>query len=249
MNLDYEKEIDVNNRLSSKKTADPTILKQRVMPDFFWISRNFNLQKRKPAQWFFKRIFDIFSSLFGIFILAPIMIGVAIAIKLESKGPIIYKNKRTGIHGKQFYLYKFRSMKEDAEQFEDKIRAQFNEADSIMYKMDNDPRMTKVGKFIRKYSLDELPQFFNVLKGDMSIVGPRPRATRDLNLYKKWHYIFFGTLPGITGMWGANGRSAIKDFDTVVKMEYDYIVNWNIWLDFHLMLKTLPVVIFGKNTA
>lgn len=215
----------------------------------FWIARNFNLKQRRPIHWMVKRSFDIISSILGLLILAPIMIITAIAIKLESKGPIIYKNKRTGIWGKEFYLYKFRSMREDAERLEDSVRAQFNEADNVMYKMDNDPRITNVGKFIRKYSLDELPQLFNVIKGDMSVVGPRPRASKDLILYKNWHFVFFATLPGITGMWGANGRSSIKDFDTVVKMEYDYITNWNVWLDFHLIFKTIPAVLIGKNAG
>lgn len=215
----------------------------------FWISRNFNLARRKPVQWLIKRTFDIVFSIMILILTSPLLLIIAIAIKLESEGPVIYKSRRTGLYGHEFYLYKFRSMAQDAEQNEDQVRKMNNEESSVMYKIDNDPRLTAIGGFLRKYSLDELPQLINIIKGDMSIVGPRPRASRDLKFYKNWHYLFFGTLPGLTGMWQANGRSLIKDFDTVVKMEYNYLCNWNLLLDFYLILKTIPVVIFGKNTA
>lgn len=217
--------------------------------DPFWISRNFNLSKRNPIQWQLKRFFDLTGSIVALVLLSPVFLITALAIKLESKGPAIYKSKRTGLYGKDFYVYKFRSMRSDAEKMEDEIRRQFNEEDVIMYKMDNDPRITKVGNFIRKTSIDELPQLFNVIKGEMSLVGPRPRPTKDLKLYKDWHFLFFAALPGMTGMWQANGRSSIKDFDTVVKMEYDYITQWNLLLDFWLILKTVPAVLLSKNAG
>ena len=217
--------------------------------DPFWIARNFNLSKRKPFQWVFKRFFDIIATSAGLILISPLLLTISIIIKLESEGPVIYKNKRTGLYGREFDLYKFRSMRQDAEKDEDAVRKQNNEENAVMYKIDNDPRVTKFGKFIRKYSLDELPQLFNVLKGEMSLVGPRPRASKDLKFYKDWHYLFFGSIPGLTGMWQANGRSMIKDFDTVVRMEHQYLTNWNIWLDFHLLIKTVPVILFGKYTS
>jgi len=229
-----EKQYERNNF----KTSDP-----------FWIARNFNLSKRKPFQWIFKRFFDIIATSVGLILITPLLLTISIIIKLESEGPVIYKNRRTGLYGREFDLYKFRSMRQDAEKDEDVVRKQNNEENAVMYKIDNDPRVTKFGKFIRKYSLDELPQLFNVLKGEMSLVGPRPRASRDLKFYKDWHYLFFGSIPGLTGMWQANGRSMIKDFDTVVRMEHQYLTNWNIWLDFHLLIKTVPVILFGKYTA
>ncbi|OGI05389.1 MAG: hypothetical protein A2104_08440 [Candidatus Melainabacteria bacterium GWF2_32_7] len=230
------------------KAEDKNIIRlQKADP--FWIARNFNLQKRDAIQWTIKRAFDIVASTIGLIVASPVFLILSILIKFESRGPVFYKSKRTGLYGKEFYLYKFRSMKQDAELYEDKVREQFKEADSIMYKIEDDPRITSLGKFIRKYSLDELPQLFNVIKGEMSLVGPRARATRDLWLYKKWHYIFFATVPGITGMWQTNGRSNLKDFDKVVKLEYEYITSWNIILDFYLLLKTIPAVILGKGAA
>lgn len=247
----------IYNPTNETTVRNKRILEKTLEKDFngsvavrkFWIAKNFNLKKRKPVQWFIKRAFDLSACILGLVLLSPLFIALAIAIKLDSKGPVFYKNKRTGLYGKEFDLYKFRSMRPDADALEDKVRAQFNEADNIMYKMEDDPRVTKLGKFLRKYSLDELPQLFNVIKGEMSIVGPRARATRDLKLYKDWHFVFFSTVPGITGMWQTNGRSSLKNFDKVVQLEYKYILNWSIWLDFYLMFKTVPVVLLGKDTA
>lgn len=216
---------------------------------YFWIARNFDLKKRKPVQWALKRISDVSVSLIGLIALIPVFIVIALVIKLESKGPVFYKNHRTGLHGREFYLYKFRSMYQNAESLEDEVRRQNNEEDNVMYKIENDPRITRVGKFLRKYSIDELPQLINVIKGEMSLVGPRARASRDLIYYKNWHYLFFATLPGITGMWQTSGRSSLKDFDKVVMLEYKYILNWSLFFDLYLALKTIPVVIFGKDTA
>ncbi|EKE03579.1 MAG: exopolysaccharide biosynthesis polyprenyl glycosylphosphotransferase [uncultured bacterium] len=246
--IDNKSDINNNGDLLLVKEKNTHII-HKPLPDPFWIARNFNLQKRDPMQWAIKRVFDIAVCIFGLIITSPVLLILAVLIKLESEGPVLYKSKRTGLYGKEFYLYKFRSMRQDAELHEDNIRQQFNEGDNIMYKMEDDPRITKLGKFIRKYSLDELPQFINVLKGEMSLVGPRARATRDLWLYKNWHYIFFASVPGITGMWQANGRSNLKDFDKVVKLEFDYITKWNLGLDFYLLLKTIPAVILGKGAA
>lgn len=206
-------------------------------------------QKRKPVQCFLKRTADILSSLIGLIIISPLLLLVAILIKIDSKGPIIYKQKRIGLNKKIFFMYKFRTMKDGAEKEEDNIRKINKEDNIIMFKIKNDPRITKIGKLLRKYSLDELPQLLNVLKGEMSLVGPRPRVEKDLNQFKNWHYIFFAAKPGITGMWQISGRSAIKDFDKVATLEYNYIKNWNLLLDLTILLKTIPVVISGKNAS
>ncbi|MEI7474745.1 MAG: sugar transferase [bacterium] len=214
----------------------------------YWISRNFSLEKRKPIQSKIKTIFDFSATLAGLLAISPIILAVILAIKLESKGPILFKQKRIGRYGKEFYMYKFRSMHVDAEKMLEKLQEQ-NQTNNKMFKMFNDPRVTKVGKFIRKYSIDELPQLINVLKGEMSLVGFRPPLQREVDLYDDWHYLRFAAKPGLTGMWQVSGRSTIKEFDQVVKLEYDYVNQWNILLDFKLLLKTIPVVLFGKDAA
>jgi lipopolysaccharide/colanic/teichoic acid biosynthesis glycosyltransferase len=206
------------------------------------------LPEHKPVQWQLKRLIDVVCSLMGIVALSPLLLIVALAIRLESKGPIIYKQRRVGYKGRLFNMYKFRSMREDADTMLEQLLAK-NETNSGMFKLFNDPRVTKVGKFIRKYSIDELPQLFNVIKGDMSLVGPRPPIDRELKYYEDWHYLRFTTLPGLTGVWQVSGRSRIKEFDTVIKMDFHYIKEWNVLLDLKLILKTFPVVFGGMDTA
>lgn len=212
------------------------------------IAESYDLRKEKPIQWFFKRSIDILGSGVGLLLLSPLLSLVALAIRMESPGPIIYKQKRIGIHGQKFNMYKFRSMRQDADAMLTTLLDQ-NETNPGMFKMFNDPRVTRIGRFIRKYSIDELPQLINVLKGDMSLVGPRPPIERELQHYKNWHYFRFATLPGLTGIWQVSGRSRIKEFDTVVRMDYQYINEWNLGLDIKLILKTFPVVLCGMDTA
>jgi len=215
---------------------------------YFSLARNFNLKQRRPLQWYIKRIFDITSSIVGIMAIWPLLLMIVLAIKLESRGPILFKQERLGLYGKKFYMYKFRSMYQDAEQKLELLK-EFNETNDKMFKMYNDPRITNVGKFIRKYSLDELPQLLNVIRGEMSLVGPRPPLQSEVDRYDKWHFLRFATLPGLTGMWQVSGRSGITDFDTVIKLDYEYINNWNFKLDLYLLLKTIPIVIMGKGAA
>lgn len=217
-------------------------------PDPIFLAESYDLRKRKPAQWFLKRCIDISGSLFGIVMLFPLLAAVALAIKLESPGPVIYKQKRVGLRGQIFEMYKFRSMHQNADAMLTQLLEQ-NETNEAMFKMFNDPRVTRIGRFIRKYSIDELPQLFNVLKGDMSLVGPRPPIQREVTQYKNWHYLRFATLPGLTGLWQVSGRSRIKEFDSVVKLDYQYINEWSLWLDIKLILKTFPVVLGGMDTA
>lgn len=188
-----------------------------------------------------KRMIDIVGSLVGCFITLIIGIFVAIAIRIESPGPIIFKQKRVGQNGRYFYIYKFRSMYMDAEERKKELMAQ-NEMKGLMFKMEHDPRITKVGKFIRNTSIDELPQFFNVLKGDMSLVGTRPPTVDEFKQYKSYHKRRLSMKPGITGMWQVSGRSDISDFEEVVRLDLEYIDNWSIALDFKILLKTIMVV-------
>src|SRR5690606_9627045 len=147
-----------------------------------------------------------------------------------------------------FYMYKIRSMYPDAEERLAEL-LKHNEIKNGMFKMQNDPRITPVGKILRKYSLDELPQLINVLRGEMSLVGPRPPLERELKDYKDWHYVRFSVLPGLTGEWQVSGRSSIKNFDDVVNLDFKYIRSWNFWQDLRILLKTIPVVFWEHNTA
>ena len=188
-----------------------------------------------------KRVFDLAGSMVGIVLLAVATVIVGPIIKMESPGPIFFKQKRVGKNGRYFYLYKFRSMYVDAEERKSELMAQ-NEMSGLMFKMDNDPRITKVGKFIRKTSIDELPQFINVLKGDMSLVGTRPPTVNEFNQYEGHHKRRLSMKPGITGMWQAYGRNTVKDFEDVVKMDLNYIDNWNLGLDMKILGKTVVTV-------
>ena len=188
-----------------------------------------------------KRLIDIIGSLVGIAITLIVSIFVAPAILIESRGPLIFKQRRVGKNGRFFYVYKFRSMYKDAEERK-KALMEKNEMKGLMFKMTDDPRITKVGKFIRKTSIDELPQFFNVLKGDMSLVGTRPPTVDEFRQYEGYHKIRLSMKPGMTGMWQVSGRSDIEDFEEVVKLDLEYIDNWSIGLDFKILFKTIAVV-------
>lgn len=196
---------------------------------------------------FVKRCIDIVGAIVGLVFMTIAMIFVAPAIKIESKGPLFFKQKRVGKNGRYFYIYKFRSMYIDAEERKKELMAQ-NEMNGLMFKMKDDPRITKVGKFIRKTSIDELPQFINVLKGDMSLVGTRPPTVGEFKQYKGHHKRRLSMKPGITGMWQAYGRNSVMDFDEVVKMDLEYIDNWSIFLDIKILLKTVATVFTNHGT-
>lgn len=188
-----------------------------------------------------KRCIDIIGALVGIVFMGIAMIFVGPAIMIESPGPIFFKQKRVGKNGRYFYIYKFRSMYMDAEERKKELMAQ-NEMSGLMFKMKDDPRITKVGKFIRKTSIDELPQFINVLKGDMSLVGTRPPTVGEFKQYEGHHKRRLSMKPGITGMWQAYGRKTVSDFEDIVKMDLDYIDNWSIMLDIKILFKTVQSV-------
>ncbi len=171
---------------------------------------------------------------------------VAAAIKLDSKGPVLFSQIRIGRNGRRFKIYKFRSMYMDAEERKKELEEK-NEMQGLMFKMENDPRITKVGAFLRKTSIDELPQFYNVFKGDMSLVGTRPPTADEFEKYNQYYRRRISMTPGLTGMWQVNGRSDIEDFDDVVKYDLMYIDNWSLRLDIKILFQTVGVVLFGKG--
>ena len=194
-----------------------------------------------------KRALDIVGSLVGMVILGIATIFVAPAIKLDSPGPVFFGQTRVGKNGRKFTFYKFRSMYKDAEARKKELMAS-NEVKGLMFKMEDDPRITKVGKFIRKTSIDELPQFWNVLRGDMSLVGTRPPTVDEFEHYEAKHKCRLSMTPGLTGLWQISGRSDIKDFDEVVRLDMQYIDNWSILKDIKILILTVKVVLTGRGS-
>lgn len=194
----------------------------------------------------FKRFSDIVLGTLGLIVSLPIILITAIPLKKESPGPLIFKQQRVGKNGRLFNIYKLRSMYVDAEERKKELLKN-NKMDGLMFKMDNDPRITKVGRFIRKYSIDELPQFYNVVKGDMSLVGTRPPTIDEFTKYESRHKRRLSMRPGITGMWQVSGRSDIQDFEEVVELDCKYIDEWSIWLDTKILFKTVGVVLTHKG--
>lgn len=197
---------------------------------------------------FFKRVIDIMLSGIGLVLLSPIFLITSLAIKLSSPGPIFYRWHVVGLNKKKFISYKFRTMVNNADDLKKKLIAH-NEMNGVVFKMKNDPRITKVGRILRKFSLDELPQLFSVLKGDMSLVGPRPPLATEIPAFKNWHRRKLSVKPGITCLWQCNGRNHINDFDDWVKMDLQYIDQWSLWLDFKILLKTIPAVLTGRGAS
>ena len=193
-----------------------------------------------------KRVLDIIFAIIGCILSAPIIAAVAIPLKQGSPGPLFFKQIRIGKNGRPFYIYKLRSMYVDAEERKAELMTD-NEMEGHMFKLEDDPRITKVGKFIRKYSIDELPQFFNVLKGDMSLIGTRPPTEDEFYNYERRHRRRLSMRPGITGMWQVSGRSQITDFEEVVKLDCQYIDEWSLLLDAKIFFKTIYVVLFHKG--
>ena len=197
----------------------------------------------KEWQMFFKRTLDILISLIGIVLTLPLFIFITIGIKLSSKGPIIFKQERCGLNGRDFVLFKFRTMIPGAEMRKKELERQ-NEMQGPVFKIKHDPRIYPLGRFLRKTSLDELPQLFNVLKGDMSIVGPRPPLQIEVDMYEIWQRRRLSLKPGITCIWQVSGRNMV-DFDRWMEMDLEYIDGWSLGLDFKIMAKTFLVVLFG----
>ena len=195
---------------------------------------------------FVKRMFDVVGGIVGLIFTGIITLILGPMIKLESPGPLFFSQKRVGRNGRIFKIYKFRSMYADAEERKKELMEQ-NEMDGLMFKMTDDPRITKIGKFIRKTSLDEFPQFLNVLKGDMSLVGTRPPTVDEFEQYEGYHKRRLSMKPGLTGVWQVSGRSDITDFEEIVAMDVDYISNWSLKRDLEIILKTIQVVLHSDG--
>lgn len=194
---------------------------------------------------FLKRFIDVVFSAAALAALSPLMTAIAILIKSTSKGPVLYVQRRVGRNGRRFVLYKFRSMYPDAHKRLSEVMAD-NEASGPVFKIKNDPRITPVGRFLRRYSLDELPQLFNILMGCMSLVGPRPPLPREVCRYEPWQRRRLSMRPGLTCLWQVNGRNRVG-FDEWMKLDLQYIDNWSIWLDLKILFRTLPAVIFARG--
>ena len=192
-----------------------------------------------------KRLIDVIGALVGLIVAAPLMVLIALAIKLDSPGPVLFVQMRAGQGGRPFRMYKFRSMVVDAEARLNEVIAQ-NRLPLPVFKIPADPRVTRVGKILRRFSLDELPQFVNVLNGEMSLVGPRPEELRIVALYSEWHRRRLAVKPGITGPMQTYGRGALS-LDERVRLELAYIENYSLWKDLYFLLKTIPAVLGGRG--
>jgi exopolysaccharide biosynthesis polyprenyl glycosylphosphotransferase len=189
-----------------------------------------------------KMLMDFFGALLLLILLSPLFLLIAAAIKCVSPGPVFFRQQRSGLSGAPFTLYKFRTMVTNAEQFKHELEA-MNEMRGPVFKVTNDPRVTRIGKWLRRYSLDELPQLFNVLRGEMSLVGPRPLPVDEVKRFNDLaHRRRLSVKPGITCLWQISGRNQIADFKEWVRLDLEYIDNWSLWLDLKILLRTIPAV-------
>jgi exopolysaccharide biosynthesis polyprenyl glycosylphosphotransferase len=217
------------------------------VPELVWLRGVPLVQLTRPGlhgqQLVIKRLIDLLVSFFGLILLSPVLALVGLAVRLSSPGPMIFRQRRVGSGGRQFDILKFRSMVDGAEEQRTELAANSVYQDGRLFKMPFDPRVTRVGRFLRRTSLDELPQLWNVLKGEMSLVGPRPPLPSEVALYEEHHYSRFDMKPGITGPWQVNGRNRITDFDEVIRLETAYLRRWAIWKDIAILIRTIPVVL------
>lgn len=235
--------VDVNINIFNISTGGKKSLNRVGKYSVVTFARNIFSTRQVVA----KRLLDIIGSVIGIIILGIATMIVAPLIKLESSGPVFFGQTRIGKNGRKFTFYKFRSMYQDAEKRKKELMKK-NEVKGLMFKLEDDPRITKVGRFIRKTSIDELPQFWNVLRGDMSLVGTRPPTIDEYELYEVKHKCRLSMTPGLTGLWQVSGRSDIKNFDEVVKLDMQYIDNWSILKDIKILILTIWVVLTGKGS-
>jgi exopolysaccharide biosynthesis polyprenyl glycosylphosphotransferase len=198
------------------------------------------------AKLFLKRMFDAVASGVGLILLSPFLAAIAVSVWCTSSGPILFRQGRIGLNGRIFTCYKFRTMVANAEELREGLSG-LNEMSGPVFKIKDDPRVTKFGWWLRKYSLDELPQLFNVVMGDLSLVGPRPPIVDEVRQYERWQRRRLSMRPGITGIWQVEGRSRVAEFDEWVRLDLQYIDNWSLTLDFKILLKTIPTVILGRG--
>ncbi|ATB42734.1 hypothetical protein CYFUS_008213 [Cystobacter fuscus] len=216
----------------------PSPISYRAMPFM-----ELTLPSLRAQQLWVKRIVDLVGAGLGLLLISPLLMLIAAAIKLDSRGPVFFAQERVGRGGRTFRMMKFRTMRVGADAEKAKLAHLNTSGDARLFKIPNDPRVTRVGAVLRKWSLDELPQLFNVLRGEMSIVGPRPFFESDLATYRDHHFGRLGARPGITGLWQVSGRSSITDFEEVVRLDCEYIHRWSLWLDIEILFRTLPAVL------
>jgi lipopolysaccharide/colanic/teichoic acid biosynthesis glycosyltransferase len=204
---------------------------------------------RPPAfvgvDWAVKRAFDLSVSAAVVLAGLPLWLAIAAAIKLDSRGPVLYRDRRIGLNEREFAMLKFRTMREGADRLQEQLEGR-NEADGPLFKIREDPRVTRVGAFLRRFSLDEIPQVLNVLRGQMSLVGPRPLPVRDFERLEDWHRKRYLVLPGMTGLWQIAGRSELS-FDDLVRLDFYYLENWSLRLDVTVLMKTIPAVLRARG--
>ncbi len=211
--------------------------------DYYWA---YDFPRTHPVSWFFKRWLDVMASLLAMVLLLPLLVLIGLAIWIDSPGPVLFLQERVGLRGKRFRMLKFRSMTPNAERERNALSALAEPGN--MFKMKRDPRVTRVGKFLRKYSLDELPQLVNVLRGEMSLVGPRPPLAEEVARYQPWHHVRLATVPGMTGVWQVFGRSDVLAFDQVVALDQRYLAEFSFINDLILIARTIPAVISAKGS-
>jgi exopolysaccharide biosynthesis polyprenyl glycosylphosphotransferase len=192
-----------------------------------------------------KFTFDILVSAIVVLLLSPVLLGIALAVKLTSPGPVLYRQRRVGLRGRPFTMLKFRTMRAGADAEVEQLRADHGVTD-VMFKLQDDPRVTRVGRWLRRYSLDELPQLFNVLRGDMSLVGPRPALPEEVAKYEDWHFDRLEVPPGITGLWQVSGRADLS-FDECVRLDLFYVENWSLAYELFIIGKTVPVLLAHRG--
>jgi exopolysaccharide biosynthesis polyprenyl glycosylphosphotransferase len=223
-----------------------------VAPSVVWCQGQPLVQLTAPSfrgqQLVMKRVLDLAGALAGLLVFAPLGAVIALLIKLDSPGPVLFRQERVGRGGRLFRINKFRTMVDDAEARRDDLEAHSVYPDGRLFKIVRDPRTTRVGRLLRRTSLDELPQLLNVLRGEMSLVGPRPPLPAEVALYERHHYARFDATPGITGPWQVSGRSTMTDFNEIVRLETAYVRNWSMLSDFGILLRTIPAV-FGMRGA
>lgn len=224
------------------------MLHRRGVPETFAGLPTLRIESPLLGGWDYclKRWIDYLAAFLGLVVLLPVFLGVAIALKLASPGPVFFRQERVGLHGQIFWIWKFRTMVPHAPALQSTLELH-NQTDGVHFKLKHDPRVTPIGRLLRRTSLDELPQLFNVLLGQMSLVGPRPLPLRDIEHFQPWHHARHQVLPGMTGLWQVSGRSDINDFDDAARLDLYYIDNWSLNLDLDILVETLRIMLFNRG--